>query len=373
MADYSIWVLDEDSVLLPPGVSLDGVNQGDGSHLVGQTLTISNVSGGEIFISDASTDTNFADNDGNQTLNGDQVINGITYASGTKIEAEYRFYLVDDATGEEYEVISVNVDNSNPSYGYVEGLAFVDRAPPIDTVLRVDRAEEGPSNTGAGAVPEGDIVPLCFAAGTQVQTPRGPVAVDALVEGDAVQRPDGTFAVLRRVLRTRLDAGALSRNPKLRPVRILAGSLAPGVPARDLLVSRQHRMVVGSRIVQRMFGQREVLIPAIRLTALPGVFVDHDVQAVTYIHLVFDAHEVILAEGTPSESLFPGPEALHAMGAAARAEFLALFPHVSAGFPPVPPARFIPPVHKQKQLLARHRRNAQALVQPVGARPADAA
>ena len=112
----------------------------------------------------------------------------------------------------------------------------------------------------------------CFVSGTQIQTPDGLRAVEDLRQGDIVTGYEGKDLILRKALSSRLSERALRANPNLRPVRILAGALGNDLPARDLLVSRQHRMLVSSKISERMFGQNEVLIPAIRLTELPGVF-----------------------------------------------------------------------------------------------------
>ena len=40
--------------------------------------------------------------------------------------------------------------------------------------------------------------------------------------------------------------------------------------------------------------------------AAAGAAVDEAAERVEYVHLLFDRHEVILAEGTPTESLFTG-------------------------------------------------------------------
>jgi hypothetical protein len=136
------------------------------------------------------------------------------------------------------------------------------------------------------------------------------------------------------------------------------------VPERDLLVSRQHRMRVSSEIAARMFGQPDVLVAAVRLTGLPGVAIAEPAE-VTYVHLVLDRHEVILAEGAPSESFFPGPVALDGLSEAALAELRALFPEAVAGQGPVTPACPIPDGHRQRRLVARHLRNAKPLVPPA--------
>lgn len=134
------------------------------------------------------------------------------------------------------------------------------------------------------------------------------------------------------------------------------------MPERDLLVSRQHRMLVRSDITKRMFGEDEVLLPAIKLCELPGIFVDEKVKEVEYFHMLFDTHEVVYAEGAPSESLYTGPEALKALSIQAREEIFTLFPEIAEpDYLPVA-ARPFPAGKKQKQLVERHKKNCQELL-----------
>ncbi|MFP7675162.1 Hint domain-containing protein [Marivita sp. S0852] len=362
MGNYSIWVLGESAVSLTGGVTLDGITQGDGSHLVGEFMTFTSRDFEEVQVRDNGPDTTFDDNDSSQRLNGAQTLFGTSYRNGTRIEAEYEFVLRDDATGIEYRALAVNFNNSSPSYATNEAVAFVDTVPPFNTSLRVISAREGPGGNGTPSVEASDIVPVCFCRGSRIETRHGLRPVEALRAGDAVRRQDGTFATLRQVFHTGLCADALARNAKLRPVRIMAGALANGLPLRDLLVSRQHRMLISSKIAERMFGHRDVLVPAIKLTALPGIFEDVPVRAVDYYHLLFDAHEVILAEGAPTESLFTGPEALKAVSAEARREILSLFPGLRDTDTGPEPARYIPPGRLQKQLIHRHAKNHKPLL-----------
>jgi hypothetical protein len=137
----------------------------------------------------------------------------------------------------------------------------------------------------------------------------------------------------------------------------MPGALGNGLPIRDLLVSRQHRMLIQSKIAERMFGTAEVLISAIKLTKLPGIFVEEGLQEVEYYHLLFDQHEVIYAQGAPTESLFTGPEALKAISPEARKEILMIFPEIAEENYEPSPARFIPEGKLQKALIARHLKN----------------
>lgn len=363
MADYSIWVLGESNLTFTGSVTLDGITQGDGSHLVGETMTVTATNAQtEVFISDDGSDTNFADNDSNQTLDGAQTINGVTYADGTRIEAEYEFTVRDDATGDTYRVLAVNIVNSSPSYATNEAIAFIGTPPPVGTPLTVISAQEGPSNSGGGAVDETEIVPICLTTGTLIETPRGPVAIEELRSGDAVLNSDGTIITVRQVFQRRIEKAALHAAPRLRPIRIMAGSMGQGLPRRDLLVSRQHRMLVASPIARRVLQEAEVLVAAIKLTALPGIFVDTDVEEVTYVHLLFDRHEIVYAEGTPTESLYPGPDALKSVPEATRAEILEIFPELIDKMARPTAARPIPTGREQRLLVERHLRNGKPLL-----------
>jgi len=206
---------------------------------------------------------------------------------------------------------------------------------------------------------EDGLIP-CFAAGSLIQTAEGQKAVEALSTEDRVVEHTGQKTPVLAALRRTLKSEDLERHPNLRPIRIASGALGAGLPHRDLLVSPQHRMLVSSKVAERMFGAREVLVAAKRLTDLPGIFVDLDAQEVTYVHLVLDHHAVIFAEGAPTESLYVGSETLKSLAPEARAELEALFPDLARGVKSPVPASYIPPGRRQRQLVARLVRNRKA-------------
>ena len=78
-------------------------------------------------------------------------------------------------------------------------------------------------------------------------------------------------------------------------------------------------------------GLDAALAPAGALTAQDGVSIDADLPAVTYVHIGFDRHHVVLSERLPTESFLPGPEAIGGLDAPLRAELLALFPELATG------------------------------------------
>ncbi len=202
---------------------------------------------------------------------------------------------------------------------------------------------------------------MCFTRGTLIQTAQGLRPIEALRVGDAIDVASGGTQPVRWISSSKQRR--LSANPKHRPVRITAGALGNGLPLRDLLVSRQHRMLVRSRVAERMFGAPEALVSAIKLTALPGIYVDESVEEVEYFHILFDQHEIVTAEGAASESLFTGPEALKSVPADARDELLALFPELAERDYTATSAAHIPSGKLQKQLVARHAKNAKAVVE----------
>lgn len=200
----------------------------------------------------------------------------------------------------------------------------------------------------------------CFAAGTLITTPLGLRKVERIAVGDLVETLDHGARPVRWVGIRRLCSSDLVAAPSLRPIRIAQGALGSGRPTADLLVSPQHRVLIRSRIARRMFDAEEVLVAARQLLSLPGITQETTAHTVTYVHLLFDRHELILANGAAAESLFTGPEALKSIGAAAQEEIFALFPSLRAPRA----ARLLVPGKAARDLAFRHRRNGLALQSP---------
>lgn len=170
-----------------------------------------------------------------------------------------------------------------------------------------------------------DII-RCFTPGTMILTDRGEVAVDDLVPGDLVVTHDNGLQPLRWVGRQHLSRARLMAQPELQPVRIARGAIAGAGPERSMLVSPQHRVLVTGALPELLFGEAEVLVPATHLVGRADVSRALPEAGVTYIHLLFDRHEVVLSDGLWTESFQPAERTLNAMEHAVRAEILALFP-----------------------------------------------
>lgn len=169
---------------------------------------------------------------------------------------------------------------------------------------------------------------ICFAAGTRIDTPSGPRAVESLRSGDSVTTLDAGVQPLVWTGSRRLSLAEITANPALAPVRIEAGALGPGVPAQALTVSPRHRMLIDSPRADLMFGARQVLVAAADLAGLPGVSRVLDAP-VTYLHVMCDHHQILRAEGAWSESFQPSAAVLDGLDAQTRAELLGLFPELS--------------------------------------------
>lgn len=159
----------------------------------------------------------------------------------------------------------------------------------------------------------------CFTAGTRIQTDRGEIAVECLAVGDLVMTRDHGLQRLRWIgMRTVRAEGRFA------PVVIEAGTFGHH---RRLVVSPQHRILLTHWMAELMFGEAEVLVAAKDLVNDCSVRVQAGGE-VTYVHILFDRHEIIFSEGLPTESFFPGPMVLTDLDATTREEVLDLFPEI---------------------------------------------
>ncbi|CAM4254352.1 Hint domain-containing protein [Palleronia rufa] len=169
-----------------------------------------------------------------------------------------------------------------------------------------------------GNRPAGNFA-VCFTRGTRLLTPGGYVAIEALVPGDMVTTADNGIQPILWIGRTSLTATELADAPNFRPVRLRRGH--HGL-MRDVLVSPQHCVAVGDSFVRARH---------LADIAGAGARVARGMGRVEYIHLLCDRHQVLIAEGMRTESFYPGPFALAALGADARAELCIAAPELGRG------------------------------------------
>lgn len=223
------------------------------------------------------------------------------------------------------------------------------------------RMTEVGNDDSLGAIIDNVELYVCFHGDSQILTPSGLVRAADVKVGDLVETQNGAQAV-RWVGRRAVTADQMALTDKLYPVRISAGALGNGLPERDLLVSRQHRMMVSAAQAQRVCGADEVLVSAIRLTALPGIYVDDTVEAFDYVHILLDSHEIVYANGAPSESLLMGAEAQATLSQEALDEIALIFPDLDARTAQMATAKAIPANADQTKLIALIKRSAQPVL-----------
>ncbi|MFC3615570.1 Hint domain-containing protein [Lutimaribacter marinistellae] len=161
---------------------------------------------------------------------------------------------------------------------------------------------------------------ICFTPGTQILTDTGPRPVETLRRGDLIVTRDDGLKPLRWIGQRQVAARG-----RFAPVELAPG-LLPGATA-PLLVSPQHRLLWTGPQAQLLFGTGEVLVAAHHLLGQPGTRTRSG-GTVTYMHLMFDRHEVIYANGAACESFFPGDAALDALADHGREELFTLFPEL---------------------------------------------
>ncbi|MGD0720452.1 MAG: NF038122 family metalloprotease [Roseiarcus sp.] len=170
--------------------------------------------------------------------------------------------------------------------------------------VALDPAQAGAlGNSIAVVVPAGDIVsviepePACFCAGTLIATPHGQIPVEALAIGAAVVTASGELREVRWIGRRQVVAH-FADPMRAWPVRIRAGALADGVPARDLRLSPDHAVCIDGILIQ--VGALVNGTSIVRETAPPPTF--------AYYHVELADHALILAENTPAETFVDNPD-----------------------------------------------------------------
>ncbi|WP_299893658.1 Hint domain-containing protein [uncultured Ruegeria sp.] len=242
-----------------------------------------------------------------QTFDGTSIYNAtITYFDGstTKITA----VVAQDVDGNTYLMpeFSDNLDQSALEAGPVRSITFNSLAGNRYSGLTARREDW-------------DLVP-CFTPGTLIRTDLGERPIETLSLGDRIETHDHGLQTLRWMGRRSVKA----TGPHA-PVLFKAGAVGN---TRDLLVSQQHRMLIRDWRLELHTGHCEALAPAKHLVNGSDIVLRPG-RMVTYIHLLFDQHELLWAQGCLSESFHPGAQIWNSLDIAARQEIQSLFPNLS--------------------------------------------
>jgi hypothetical protein len=250
----------------------------------------------------------------------------ITHINGQEVSAG------DTVTLPTGEVITLNADGTFDIFNDTD-------EEEVNTFSYTVADEDG--NTDIGFV-KVKTVP-CFVAGTLIRTPDGLAPVEDLTPGMLVETRDHGPQPLRWSGRSRRKAQG-----RHAPVVFEAGAL--GQHDR-IAMSPNHRVLITSERAELLFGQAEVLVKAAHLVNDSSIRVQADGADVTYVHLLFDQHEIVCGNGLESESYHPGRETIDSFDAATRSEILDLLDGPESVLDAGPAARPSLRAHEIKVLL----------------------
>lgn len=220
-----------------------------------------------------------------------------------------------------YTVTVITISADTPSL-----LMFLGDVPPANTDLWVVQATMQASSVNR--LTDQPTGVICFTPGTRIRTADGDVPVEYLSEGDRILTRDNGPQEVLWIGQRRISGARLYALPELRPVRIRAGALGIDRPDGDLIVSPQHSMLITGPKAQALFNTPEVLVAAQDLIDDRRVHVDHSLREVTYYHLLLERHEVVWANGLPTESFHPAMTALDTVESDQRARLFEKFPEL---------------------------------------------
>ncbi|MBK4217901.1 Hint domain-containing protein [Paracoccus caeni] len=387
----------DDSVL--GGSGAETIDGGEGNDIIragGGNDSVLGGAGNDLLEGGAGNDT-LLGGEGRDTLNGGSGADVLTGGAGNDVFVVDSGDLITDFgagnTGGLNDGDNTNNDFVDLTSFYSEqNLAIINAArtqaglQPYATALgwmRADQSDDGVLNSintangfgsnftlniqnGGSAVAASELTRdstgvVCFADDVLIETVEGQVAAGDLSVGiEVLTRDDGPQSI-RWIGKRELSAQDLREAPNLRPIRIRKHALGRNTPDRDLVVSPQHRVLVCSKIAQRMFGTFEVLVAAKHLCGIEGIEIASDLDEVIYVHFLFDKHQIVYSNGAETESLYTGPEAMKTLGDDARAELFAIFPELQFGTV-FTHARPVCGGRDAKKLAERHHKNNRALV-----------
>jgi hypothetical protein len=167
--------------------------------------------------------------------------------------------------------------------------------------IAISRANAGNGNNGNGNNGNGHDNggngggAACFLRGTRLLTPDGERKIEDLRIGDLLMTLSGEAKPItwigRRVYRRSTD----SRYPEsVLPVRVAKGALGPDTPHCDVFISQQH-----AQWVDGLFIKSIDLVNGSSITLQSAA----ELSEIEYLHVKLARHDVIFAEGAPTETL----------------------------------------------------------------------
>lgn len=183
----------------------------------------------------------------------------------------------------------------------------------------------------APAIPVFEQAFSAFAHGAVVTTTEGPVAVEDLVPGMAVETASEEVTTLRWVGAITLVPGAPTAHDEPQKLyRVAADAFGLGRPSTDVTLGPAARLLNRDPAIRNALGCEAALAPVSTFVDGVSVAALNPVSPVRVYHLGFDGHHVLRVGGLEVESYHPGPDAHYSMSQEMREVFLSLFPHVDS-------------------------------------------
>lgn len=132
----------------------------------------------------------------------------------------------------------------------------------------------------------------CFLSGSMIATPQGDARVEDLQIGDLIMSAAGKALPVKWVGRQTVQKQRHSL--RMQPVRICAGALGDGLPHADLTVTADHGMVIDGYVINASALVNHDTIDFVPMSELEQSFIVYRIET--------ENHDVILANGTPSET-----------------------------------------------------------------------
>jgi hypothetical protein len=156
----------------------------------------------------------------------------------------------------------------------------------------IDVLQTPATHSGSGLVTvEYEGTSPCYCHGTLILTEDGEVPVEQLSIGDRVATKSGALRPIKWIGRRSYGGRFVMGRKDILPVCIKAGSLDDNVPKRDLWISPNHAMYLDG-----------LLIEAKDLINGMSIVQAQRVEHVEYFHIELKTHDVIIADGAPSET-----------------------------------------------------------------------
>jgi hypothetical protein len=258
--------------------------------------------------------------DGTLSIDGspDNSISGFTTFVGTDADSEF----IDGPGDQTYESSQQSTfdfapnhgDDSISGFGSSDTITFADFGSDFQGFAAVQASSQAYNNGVVSgtviATPDGGSVFLenlspssltssefafssvaCYCAGTRILMQQGERLIETVAAGDLVMTGSGQCRPIKWIGQRTYAGRFLASNPDIQPIRFGAGSLGNSLPRRDLLVSPKHAMFLDG-----------LLVPAYCLVNGSTIVPERKLVRVDYFHVELDSHDVIMAEGAPSES-----------------------------------------------------------------------